>query len=165
MEISFISEVGKKNVPETSSKTSLEEKRAFREQAQHGPRDSAQKQICTIVFVRTNDAGTPISKVSIWRWEILLLSARGLGRSLGGCVYVCVSVCVCARSACFLEVFLTRHGWWGPGLSALKCHFQSLLWSSEIKISAWKVCFLQFPKHKTHLDISARHVTQEARKR
>lgn len=65
MEISFISEVGKKNVPETSSKTSLEGKRAFREQAQHGPRDSAQKQICTIVFVRTNHAGTPISKVSI----------------------------------------------------------------------------------------------------
>ena len=85
----------KKNVPETSSKTNWEGKRAFREQAQHGPRDSTQKQ--TIAFVRTNDAGTSISKVSIRRLEILLLSACGLGRSLGVCVYMCVCVCMCEK--------------------------------------------------------------------
>lgn len=47
--------------------------------------------------MRTNDVGTSVSKVSIRRLEILLLSARGLGCSLGVCVYVCVCVCMCEK--------------------------------------------------------------------
>lgn len=65
MEISFISEVGKKNAPETSSKTNLEGKRAFGEQDTARTQGQRAKIDCTIVFMRTNNVGTFISKVSI----------------------------------------------------------------------------------------------------
>lgn len=45
MEISFISEVGKKNVPETSSITNLEGKCALRQQYTARSEDSAHKEI------------------------------------------------------------------------------------------------------------------------
>lgn len=60
MEISFISEVGKKNVPETSSITNLEGKCALRQQYTARSKDSAHRDR-TVVFVGTNNDGTFLS--------------------------------------------------------------------------------------------------------
>lgn len=61
MEISFISEVGKKNVPETSSINKPRAGTAPQDSStQQGPRDSAHTD-CTILSARTNNAGAFLS--------------------------------------------------------------------------------------------------------
>ena len=65
MEISFISEVGKKMFQRQVAKPTWRGKRAFGEQDTARTQGQRTKIDCTIVFMRTNNVGTFISKVSI----------------------------------------------------------------------------------------------------
>lgn len=112
---------------------------------------------CTVSFSRINNGGTFIScatpktccqGVHLKMRNTVPLHTRGR---------VLAQVCV---QGGFSGGIPDSSGGWGPWFSALKCRFQSLLWSFEIRISTLRVCFFQLPKHKTHSDISSRQVAE-----